>query len=673
MEFLSEIFEDKNFWKKPLIYAVILILLSVLMFFFVVNPLMGESSDGSEYTVSLDLVTTVSDTFSLYYDNGTPSHFDEAHVVTASVKGSSSFQTVKFDIPIEGVSYLRFTLASQSNVTFRIRSITIENASRVQKFTYNEIANIFDIVEKMSRFTDHDGYTTIKSTRAGGAYFTNTRPIEPKNVKATLPFISFAMAFVLLACVMYFVNSVKNGKKLSELVSDPTTLLILSLIIGVVLLLVFGLAVSPLENVAAGHTVKSIVLCAITVVLLLISIIRAVKTKQKASVLAVIPVVLIGAVLVSSIVGSLFFTPSEDLEAEDVPNFTLARFMNYSEEATSFFESENPLNGQYSDLYTDIKTTVFADSQYDDVLIGKNGFLFSSSELNDFKRLNTFSKENLVAIRDKLLNWERTFNGQGIDFFILIVPNKSSIYEDMMPSSVRRTAREDRLTQVYDYLWKYSDMNVVEIRDQLISASYSGYVYYRTDNYLTDDGAFTATNVLLSKMAAVYEDEEIEFLDAESYEIEPAESLVKQLAMSMDKADSYTEMVNKYTLKRKSKAVIETDVVYPFRQYTDTERPKDYDVDAIYGPGIAAQLAADGTDYLKQPYINSKNTGALNDKHIVVVHDEALLPLVPFFNEAFSEVSYIFSDDWTTRSVISEAPDAVVFEITEQTLASLLK
>lgn len=654
--------------KKKLIefgiFLGVFIVSTVLIYFLAVNPLLGEHADGLTYTVSLDIKTTVSDTFTLYYDNLSGSRFDDANKQTVPVKGQNSFQTVTFEVPADRISFLKFSLSTQRNVSFAIRSINIESFSRELKLTYDKIGSVFDIVSQMSNFTDKDGYASIKATKIG-SYFTNSQPINVTNGRPTLIIISSALTLALMFGVLLIVKMVKGGVK--DWYRTPEFILFVLFIVAFILILVFGLGIEP---GSLDYLLKTISVLIIFVLCVIISVIRFVKSKQKANAAEVITVASIGLVLSASILSGVFFA-SELPEDYNAPDFKIARFMQYSNEAVDHFEKQYPFNTTLSSSYSNLKTFLFADSQYEDVVIGKNNWLFSVDELTTYKRMNSYTKEDLISIRDTLLGYEKILNAQGIDMYVLIVPDKSAVYENMMPSSVRRMDREDRLTQVYDYLWKYSDMNIVEIRDQLISAAYDRDVFFKTDNYLNSYGAFTTTNLLLGKIAS--NDETVETLDLESYEIEVVETKMKSLAMLMGYGDSYKEYDYSFKKTRKNNVQITTAQINPFKTNSETETPVVTDINKVFGSGVVEELTEKNEMYRTEIYINTTNKTALNDKHVVVIHDEALVTMIPFISESFSNVSYILNNgDWTTRELINEAPDIVVFEISEKYLSNLI-
>lgn len=449
---------------------------------------------------------------------------------------------------------------------------------------------------------------------------------------------------------------------------SPEFILFSLFIISLVLIIIFGIFISPSGN--TDYIIKTIFFLIIFIVGLVFSIINFVKSDNKAEFYDVFTTISLGIIICIPILTGIFFLPKlpSDYSA---PDFTLGRFLQYPEEATRHFQTQYPINSGLSSSYSDMKTFLFSDSRYEEVVIGKNNWLFSSEELVTYKRMNSYSKEDLVSIRNTLLNYEKIFNAQGIDFYVVIVPYKSSVYQNMMPSSIRRMSREERLQQVYDYLWKYSDMNIVELRDALVSASYDRDMYFKTDNYLNSFGAFNATNLLLMKMSA--NNESVDNLDIESFEIEPQETKFKSLAILMGYGDSYKEYDYSFTKKKKQNIIVSTSAVNPYSGNTEETQPVYKDTNKLFGEGAVDWMTDQNLLYLAENYINTSNKNAVNERHVVVVHDEALITMMPFISDAFNNVSFILKNgEISIRDILNEKPDSVVFEISEKYLSDLI-
>jgi hypothetical protein len=656
---------DKNKLIRFAVLFGIFIVASVLIFFLAVNPLLGDDAKGLTYNVTLDVQTTVSDTLTLYYDNLDFSRYDEEHKRSANVKGKKGFQSVVFEVPAENISYLRFSLGTQSGTAFAIRSIKINSFSHEKTITYDKIGTVFDIVSKAGSFSNRDGYVYTKANRAG-AYFANSKPIEVTNGRPTLAIISMSIALVLISGALFIIKMIKEGA--TEWFKTPEFVLFCLFILSLILVIVFGLFVSP--SGSTDYIIKTVFFLLLFLACLVLAVFRFIKSGEKPAFTDIFTVVCLGIVICIPIITGVFF--ANELPADyTAPDFTLGRFLQYPEELTNNYQTQYPINSMLSSSYSEMKTFFFSDSRYDEVVIGKNNWLFSSEELVSYKRMNSYSKEDLIAIRNTLLNYEKVLNAQGIDLYVVIVPYKSAVYQHMMPPSIRRRSRAERLQQVYDYLWKYSDMNIVELRDALVSASYDKDMYFKTDNYMNSFGAFNSTNLLLMKMAA--NDESLEALDVESYDIETAETKFKSLAMIMGYGDSYEEYDYNFTKKRRQNIIVSTAAINPNSTGAEEAQPVYRDINKQFGEGAVEWMTDENLLYLTENYINTTNKNAVNNKHVVVVHDEALLTMMPFISEAFSEASFIYRDgDIVMRDILNEAPDSVVLEISEKYLSDLL-
>ena len=85
---------DKNKLIRFAVLFGLFVVISLLVYFIIVNPLIGDEADGITYTVTLDVKTTVSDTLTLYYDNLDYNRFDEEHKCSVNVNEFFSVRCV---------------------------------------------------------------------------------------------------------------------------------------------------------------------------------------------------------------------------------------------------------------------------------------------------------------------------------------------------------------------------------------------------------------------------------------------------------------------------------------------------------------------------------------------------------------------------------------------------
>lgn len=139
------------------------------------------------------------------------------------------------------------------------------------------------------------------------------------------------------------------------------------------------------------------------------------------------------------------------------------------------------------------------------VLLGKEDWLFYKSTedgdpISDYQGINHYDEATMQAYADKLTNERNQFANYGIDFYILSIPNKSSVYPEYMPDTIERKDTTSRTDLLMKYLEENTDLNVVDAKTTLVKAKKKKPVYYKSDTHFNQIGAFVTVQALKDKI-----------------------------------------------------------------------------------------------------------------------------------------------------------------------------
>jgi len=139
-------------------------------------------------------------------------------------------------------------------------------------------------------------------------------------------------------------------------------------------------------------------------------------------------------------------------------------------------------------------------------LIGLDGWLFHDHHglIDDFRGLRLYTEDELRTIKRNMERERDIMRAHGAPYFILIGPNKSTIYPEYLPHTVRRYRAVTRFDQMADYLRQHSDINLIDIRPALRQAKTSYPVYYKTDLHWNNFGGFVAYREIMRQLSHVY-------------------------------------------------------------------------------------------------------------------------------------------------------------------------
>lgn len=139
------------------------------------------------------------------------------------------------------------------------------------------------------------------------------------------------------------------------------------------------------------------------------------------------------------------------------------------------------------------------------VLLGKEDWLFYKSTedgdpISDYQGINHYDEATMQAVADKLTNERNQFANYGIDFYILSIPNKSSVYPEYMPDTIERKDTTSKTDLLMKYLEENTDLNVVDAKPTLVKAKKKKPVYYKSDTHFNQIGAFVTVQALKDKI-----------------------------------------------------------------------------------------------------------------------------------------------------------------------------
>ena len=146
------------------------------------------------------------------------------------------------------------------------------------------------------------------------------------------------------------------------------------------------------------------------------------------------------------------------------------------------------------------------DRVFPDVIVGNDGWLFYSGDrsIDDYQRTNAYTDNELAGYQEELDAKYSELQQKGIMLVVVIAPNKSTIYPEYMPDQITVIGRKSRLDQFVDYMHKYGQTPVIDLRPDLLEAAKTGQVYYRTNTHWNHLGAYITYAEIMSELSQRY-------------------------------------------------------------------------------------------------------------------------------------------------------------------------
>ncbi len=285
-----------------------------------------------------------------------------------------------------------------------------------------------------------------------------------------------------------------------------------------------------------------------------------------------------------------------------------------------------------------------SSTMYHPVLVGKDAWLFLSQENGDlnvvdnYRGLSLFTPEQLRAWVDIFTERKNWLSARGIQYLVVIAPNKHTVYSEYLPSQYNRIGGQDRMDQLTGALEK-AGIDVLDLRETMASIKDKALAYYRTDNHWTTYGAFAAYVEIMKRLGKYFPPMANQLKGA--YDIEISPGLPGGLAYMLALGDKFPE-----------------DKV--------TFIPKE--------PRKAKPVAVDYSNpmYFQPPVV--METGNPDQPRAVVFRDSFAHELIPFLSEHFSRVVYLWPYPTALKNVRlfdrevieKEKPQLVIDEFVER-------
>jgi hypothetical protein len=185
------------------------------------------------------------------------------------------------------------------------------------------------------------------------------------------------------------------------------------------------------------------------------------------------------------------------------PRLTFKQLNNFSKSSDAYVNDRFGLRQQLVQLNSRLRYSLGVSSSKD-VVIGSDGWLFYTDHklMEQHTGANVFTTaelENWVARVEAMRNW---LERRGIAFYVLVVPDKNSVYPEKLPQYPRPPGAVTRFDQLAERL-RGSNLAFIDPRAALLAAKATGQdVYTPGDTHWTELGAFITYRLLMERIHA---------------------------------------------------------------------------------------------------------------------------------------------------------------------------
>lgn len=299
---------------------------------------------------------------------------------------------------------------------------------------------------------------------------------------------------------------------------------------------------------------------------------------------------------------------------------------------SEYFEDHFGLRAELIRWQATAKMDWLRSSGSPQVLLGSDGWLFHAGEgeVEMFTGAEPFAREKVEAWGRFLRAMSEWAGRRGASFVVTFVPEKQTIYPELMPSGLTRARGRSRQDELMGHLRGSPGVRFVDLRPALLEAKSAAQVYHAVDTHWNHVGGFAAYGALARELGRDFGG------------VRPA----------------------------------------PLSEYEVTAQRYSGDMAGLLGlggviwesrprlrPKGATRARFDG-DYGEPGTCVSEVAGAEGLPRVLMYRDSAAAFFIPFLAEHVARGVYVWDTSWgfSTELLERERPDVVVLEMVERRL-----
>lgn len=337
----------------------------------------------------------------------------------------------------------------------------------------------------------------------------------------------------------------------------------------------------------------------------------------------------------------------ENRQLEQLPSISVAAtsLRHFVQQFNSYFDDNFGFRYKLIHWRSDILANLFNISPSSKVIIGENKWLYYDGGTgenviaNYYRGLNPFTNAQLAKMAAILTHHQAWLAKQKIAYFLVIAPDKESIYPEFLPSYLTQINHVTRLDQLINYLHEHTTINVIDLRPTLIAHKNMAQLYYKNDTHWNLTGGFYGYQQIIERVKQKFP--QIPLLTANDF-IKTPSTHDGDLARMIDLESVYTS--NETLLQLRAAAC---NGVTPLPQYNTPNAPSGFDAFAT----------------------------VCNNQHLpkaVIVRDSFTVALISLLQQDFRRAVFLWTYTFPYATIKKEHPDVVIQEIVERNLTTIL-
>lgn len=276
-------------------------------------------------------------------------------------------------------------------------------------------------------------------------------------------------------------------------------------------------------------------------------------------------------------------------------------------------------------------------------LMGENGWLFyidkkDGNSLANYQNKTRFTDRELEKIKNNIVRQKKLLAAHGIDYYVVIAPDKNRIYGEYYPSYIHKVAEKGRAELLVEYL-ENDGVDVIYPRLELLNRKKDGVVYFPWDTHWNNYGAFVGYSVLMDRIMQRH---------SEFGKMEKTDFIVEKVRSTGGDIFNMLNM-NKSDMKEYDCGYLNMKPLKPYNYKT--------------------------THINEHRLFYTINEKAINDSEVYMLRDSFTSAMQPYISETFKRVEYHWTHDFNGKylDMVSKHPTIVIHELVERYTPTLLQ
>ena len=283
------------------------------------------------------------------------------------------------------------------------------------------------------------------------------------------------------------------------------------------------------------------------------------------------------------------------------------------------------------------------------VVIGRENWVFGEgTAINQYKGIDTFSREELIQVRRTQTARAQWLRGKNIAYYLVVVPNKQTIYPEFLPENIRKIGQTTQIDQVKELFHHDTLIHFLDLREELFARKKEHDLYLFGDTHWNDMGAFYGYQKIIQMIT-------------QDFPALAAHTVCRDSLKLQYHRNFRGNLVNIARLGK----MYEHDLPVLMPAYTsriDSGRTQTHLLPTVY------------PQYRAYPEIF--HSGNENLPKALIIRDSFTRPMVPWLSEHFSTAVYLW-DGWRylihKDIVEAEKPDLVMIIMLEEYLGTMVE